>query len=127
MATGPQLSASADAWAARATRKGVETDHYKIAFRPNGTFDLYDKQTRRRYRRQLLFEDTEDIGDGYDYSHAKRGRTLTTERAKARIRVAERAPCTSPMRSDYPGGCRSGWTRPGPGGARPPGRCPSGP
>lgn len=106
---------STDAWAARANRKGIETDHYKITFHPNGTFDLYDKQTRRRYPRQLLFEDTEDIGDGYDYSPARQGRTLTTERVKARIRIVERGPLfvtyevTLPWR--LPVGMDKTWTR----------------
>ncbi len=115
MVPAPKRREPADTWAARATRKGIETDHYKIAFRPNGTFDLYDKQTRRRYHRQLLFEDTEDIGDGYDYSPAKRGRTLTTERVKARIRILERGPLfvayeiTLPWR--LPVGMDKTWTR----------------
>lgn len=83
-------ASSSQAWERQATPKGIDTNYYRIRFHSNGTFDLYDKKTRRRLPRQLLFEDTEDAGDEYDYSKAPQSKTYTTERVKARIRIVER-------------------------------------
>lgn len=85
-------SGASSEWAKKATPKQIETDHYQIRFRSNGTFDLYDRKTRRTLKNQLLFEDTEDVGDEYDYSPAPKGKTLTTEKVRARIRIIERGP-----------------------------------
>jgi alpha-mannosidase len=48
----------------------LENQHLRAVLHPDGTFDLEDKATGRRYPGLNLLEDAEDIGDEYDYSPA---------------------------------------------------------
>ncbi len=89
---GKAAQSAKDRWAAKATGQGVETEHYKIRFQSNGSFDLYDKSTRGWHKSLLVFEDTEDAGDEYDYSPGANSLTLTTGGVKARVRIVARGP-----------------------------------
>ncbi len=91
-----------DEWSASARKDSVETEFYRIRIRPNGSIDLFDRETGARYTRLHIFEDSEDVGDEYDYSPAKSGRTFTTEKAKARIRIVERGPVHVTWRIEIP-------------------------
>jgi alpha-mannosidase len=64
----------------------IENAILKATLNPNGTVDLVEKDTRRRFRGLNLFEDTEDCGDEYDYSPLrKNSKTLTFEKTKGRV------------------------------------------
>jgi mannosylglycerate hydrolase len=78
------------AWCRKATDAGIETAEYRIKFHSNGSFDLKDKHTGALLRNVLVFEDTEDAGDEYDYSHAARGARLTTADAAAKVKLVAR-------------------------------------
>lgn len=90
--SGKPRQTAGDRWAAKATIRSIETEYYKIRFRGDGSFDLYDKSTRGWHRNLLVFEDTEDTGDEYDYSPGANSLTLTTGGVKARLRIVERGP-----------------------------------
>lgn len=78
-------------WSKNATTKSISTEFYRINFRPNGTFDIFDRRSKQWHRGQHLFEDTEDVGDEYDYSPSRKGsKTLTTRNCRARIRIVQR-------------------------------------
>ncbi len=79
-------------WCRKASGKGIETDHLKLKFHPNGSFDLLDKASGVRHRNLMVFEDMEDAGDEYDWSHAPKGKRFTTRKAKARIELVARGP-----------------------------------
>ena len=60
-----------------------------LQLHPNGTFDVTDKATGRRHTGLNLLEDTEDIGDEYDYSPAAETETVTTAGLSGRLAVVE--------------------------------------
>lgn len=43
----------------------MENEKLRVVIRPDGTFDLTDKNSGRTYTRQMLFEDTGEAGDVY--------------------------------------------------------------
>ena len=56
----------------------IENSHVRIVVQPNGTFDLTDKQSGRTFSGLNLLEDTEDVGDEYDYSPGEQSSTVTS-------------------------------------------------
>ncbi len=67
----------------------IENDCVTVGLYPNGTFDVTDKGTGRVYRGLNLLEDTEDVGDEYDYSPCADSDTITTEDATGRTTIVE--------------------------------------
>ena len=67
----------------------LENDLVAVCLHPDGTFDLTDKRSGENYEGLNLLEDTEDIGDEYDYSPAERGRTITAAGAEGTVRVVD--------------------------------------
>lgn len=65
----------------------VENAYLRVKFFPDGSFDLLDKISKRQYQRCHLFEDTEDVGDEYDYSPAARSQTIWSRGRKGKLRV----------------------------------------
>ncbi|MBU8872106.1 MAG: hypothetical protein KOO60_14655 [Gemmatimonadales bacterium] len=57
----------------------LENDQVCVTLRANGSFDLLDKPTGRLFAGLNRLEDTEDIGDEYDYCPAPQGRTVYPE------------------------------------------------
>jgi alpha-mannosidase len=51
----------------------------RIRLHPNGTLDLLDQATGREFRNLNLLEDTEDVGDEYDFSRAVASETVTSD------------------------------------------------
>jgi alpha-mannosidase len=58
------------AGAVRCTSNVIENDMIKVTVLKNGTMNLLDKRTGEEYRGLLEFEDSEDVGDEYDYCPA---------------------------------------------------------
>ena len=56
----------------------VENAYCRVDVLANGTFDLTDKSSGRRYLGLNLLEDTEDVGDEYDYSPTVQSMTVTS-------------------------------------------------
>jgi mannosylglycerate hydrolase len=65
----------------------VENEFLTLTVHPDGTFDVLDKSTGNRFEGLHWFEDTEDVGDEYDYSPARTSLTLDSRGADARIEM----------------------------------------
>ncbi|NNG16883.1 MAG: hypothetical protein HKM89_10415, partial [Gemmatimonadales bacterium] len=68
----------------------IENEILLLTMHPNGTFDVTEKETGRRYPGLNLLEDTEDIGDEYDYSPSTETETVTAAGMSGRLTVVER-------------------------------------
>jgi alpha-mannosidase len=67
----------------------IENDFYLLRLHPNGTFDVTDKATGQHYSGLNLLEDTEDVGDEYDYSPSAETETVTATGLSGRVTVVE--------------------------------------
>ena len=67
----------------------IENEYYRVVVHQNGTFDLVDKATGRSYERLNRLEDTEDVGDEYDYSPCRDSQTVTSDRASGTIETVK--------------------------------------
>ncbi|RDE13381.1 MAG: hypothetical protein C4K49_08575 [Candidatus Thorarchaeota archaeon] len=56
--------------AVRCSRNTIENDFVRVSLLNNGTMAIFDKRTGEEYRGLLEFEDSEDVGDEYDYCPA---------------------------------------------------------
>lgn len=54
-----------------ASNKSIENEFYKIDINNNGSLNILDKKKGCKYNEVLLFEDSADGGDSYDYSPIK--------------------------------------------------------
>ena len=76
-------------WAVRVVGNSLENDLVRVTLHHNGTFDVEDKRSGDICRGLNLYEDTEDIGDEYDYSPAANPLTLTSADTYGDIRTIE--------------------------------------
>lgn len=67
----------------------MENEFVRVKVHSNGTFDLYDKVTETAYPLLNRLEDTEDVGDEYDFSPCDSGETVLTGDAEGEIAVVE--------------------------------------
>lgn len=65
--------------------QALENDYYRVTVNPNGTLDILDKQTFRRYQQVLELENGSDDGDEYDYSPARDEWLLTSGHLTAEV------------------------------------------
>jgi alpha-mannosidase len=71
------------------TNDTIENQFCALHIHPNGTFDLVDKATGHRYRSLNLLEDTEDVGDEYDYSPCEHSETVTAHGVSGQTTIVE--------------------------------------
>ena len=71
----------------RADDTSLENETFKVTVNANGSLDVLDKEMGELWKNQNVFEDMEDVGDEYNYSHAEHGLRLTTIEAKAESRL----------------------------------------
>ena len=67
----------------------MENEFVRVTVHSNGTFDLYDKVTETAYPGLNRLEDTQDVGDEYDYSPCESGATVLAGDAEGEMRVVE--------------------------------------
>jgi len=67
----------------------IENATCRVRLHTDGTFDVEDKATGECYPGLNCLEDTEDVGDEYDYSPAAESRTFTSKAAPGTIRTLE--------------------------------------
>ncbi len=73
--------------------RAFENEFFKLQIAANGSLTFKDKATRREYRGLLVFEDTEDCGDAYNWSYlAKGSQTFTTGKAQPKIAKIHEGP-----------------------------------
>ena len=58
----------------------------RVRLHPDGSFDLLHRTTGREMRNLNVLEDTEDVGDEYDFSRATRSETLTSRGVEGVVR-----------------------------------------
>ncbi|MBI5093773.1 MAG: hypothetical protein HZB26_15185 [Candidatus Hydrogenedentes bacterium] len=76
-----------------------ENDHYTLAIQSNGSLDLRDKATKKTYPGLLIFEDSEDCGDEYNWSYLpSKPEPLTTAKSKARLKRIHSGPLSATWR-----------------------------
>ncbi|NNK49503.1 MAG: hypothetical protein HKP01_11585 [Gemmatimonadetes bacterium] len=59
----------------------------RVTLHPDGSFDLLDRTAGREYRSLNVLEDTEDVGDEYDFSRAARSTTITSRGLEGTVRT----------------------------------------
>jgi alpha-mannosidase len=67
----------------------LENEFCTVQLFPNGTFDVHDRRSGHSYTGLNRLEDTEDVGDEYDYSPCAESLTVTSEAASGTVRVLE--------------------------------------
>ena len=65
--------------------KQIETENIILTINSNGSFNLFDKRSKKLYERQNIYEYIGDIGDEYNTELA--GEPITTEKTVANITV----------------------------------------
>ncbi|MCP3978244.1 MAG: hypothetical protein GY716_02775 [bacterium] len=85
----------------RAEGDVLENELLRVRLHGNGTFDLEDKRSGREYTGLNLLEDTEDIGDEYDYCPAERTRTLDSSSATGDVCVVESGGWSAALESEF--------------------------
>jgi mannosylglycerate hydrolase len=75
--------------AVRISSDTLENRFYRLKVHLNGTFDLTEKTSGRRFTGLNLFEDSADTGDEYDFAPAAVGGTVTTKSVKSRVECSD--------------------------------------
>jgi len=76
--------------------RSMENRYLKVTIQSDGSLSLLDKQTGFIYEKLLIFEDSGDAGDEYNYSPPVRDKRITSEGVSATIeRVLEGPFCAS--------------------------------
>ena len=89
---GPQIDAAGAAAPQNVVTAAVnrmENRFCRVTLHSNGTFDLFDKITETNYPSLNLLEDTEDVGDEYDYAPCARSMTVTSTSTFGQTRIVE--------------------------------------
>lgn len=79
----------------------MENDHVRLTIRSNGTFDIVHRDTKTVFFNQNMLEDTEDVGDEYNYSYARNTQTVTSEGVKGKLTIVEHGPVRATVRADF--------------------------
>ncbi len=80
----------------------IDNEFYSVRVRGNGTFDVHDKATGRAFTGLNRLEDTEDIGDEYDYSPAPRSQTITNDDVSGAVRVIDGGGLRGTLEATFP-------------------------
>ncbi len=69
----------------------IFNEHIHVVFRGDGTFDLEDKATGSLFVGLNLLEDSEDIGDEYDFCHAEIGGLFFAGGNPGKVRIIDKS------------------------------------
>ena len=78
----------------------AENEFYAITINENGSFNILDKVHNQMYEQVLGIEDGADDGDGYDFSELEDDFIITSEQAKATIKI-EKIGCKTVLCSTF--------------------------
>ncbi len=84
--------------AVRCTGNVIENDQIKVTILKNGTMNLLDKRTGEEYKGLLEFEDSEDVGDEYDYCPAHVHRSIGSADVDCTIEPVTSGPLVGSIR-----------------------------
>ncbi len=85
----------------RASAMTIENDYLKVTAHKNGTIDLYNKKTGKRYSELLLLEDNADRGNAYNYYENDGSEIVTSREVKAKIKLLEDTPLVQKLSIAY--------------------------
>lgn len=74
------------------TTHSMENPYLKITIARDGSFELLDKETGHSYHDLLVFEDSGDEGDEYNFSPPKNDRIISSKGMKADIKCLSKGP-----------------------------------
>ena len=83
------------------TADTLENEFSVVRLHPNGTFDVTDKRTGHSYDGLNRLEDTEDVGDEYDYSPCSHSETITSADSNGTVSVAEDSVLRGRLQADF--------------------------
>jgi mannosylglycerate hydrolase len=79
--------------AVQASARGFENGFYKLSIADDGSLRYRDKRSGREFKDLLVFEETEDCGDEYNWSYLpENSQTLTTAGARAEVSLVHSGP-----------------------------------
>ncbi|GEN55580.1 glycosyl hydrolase [Halolactibacillus alkaliphilus] len=73
----------------------MENDYLTVEIAQNGSLNITDKRTAKKYRGLNVYEDTGDIGNEYMYKQSSDGLVRTTENEVAQIELVEDSPISA--------------------------------
>ncbi len=79
----------------------LENEFVSVRLHEDGTFDVSDKRTGSEFPGLNRLEDTEDIGDEYDYSPCANSKTITSDGATGTVRVLESTGLRGRLEAEY--------------------------
>lgn len=79
----------------------AENKYYKLWFNNNGTINIIDKMSSKKFTSLHYFEDCADIGDGYGFKRPENDIIITTKTRKAKITILEKNNLTTIFNIDY--------------------------
>lgn len=89
---GPEPSPPGVEHPVRVFDRGMENRHLRVEIEADGTLNLLDKHTGRRFEGLAYYVDDEDAGDEYDYSPCPNPESLSTLGKPASIRLRHTGP-----------------------------------
>jgi alpha-mannosidase len=79
----------------------IENGFYRLRLHPDGRFDVEHKATKQRYAGLNRLEDTEDVGDEYDYCPADESRSVTSAGAAGAVRTLQNGALRGRLQADF--------------------------
>ncbi len=79
----------------------MENERVRVTLHADGTFDLFDKQTETEYKGLNRLEDTEDVGDEYDYAPCAETKTIHSDGAIGVVRILEATDLAATLEAEF--------------------------
>lgn len=79
----------------------IENEFFKVKVSEDGTFEIEDKRNGAVYKNLNLFEDDEDAGDEYTYSHAENCQKIYSTDFKPKISIFEKTSFKNTIKIEY--------------------------
>ncbi|UCH83325.1 MAG: hypothetical protein JSW50_12810, partial [Candidatus Latescibacterota bacterium] len=79
----------------------IENEYYRVRVHSNGIFDVEEKSTGQRIPGLNRLEDSEDVGDTYDYSPAAADQTLSSQDVRGTVKIVENTYFSATLEATY--------------------------
>ncbi|MCX7918251.1 MAG: glycosyl hydrolase-related protein [bacterium] len=78
----------------------LENEFLQIEVNPNGSLNIWHKETDTEYKNCLIYEDGADAGDEYNYSPPRKDTIITTESSSPQISLVDNGPLAATVKID---------------------------
>lgn len=82
-------------------QNAIENEYYLVEVKENGALKIKDKISGSILDGVLIFEDTEDAGDEYNFSPVKNSKRITSDGEKAKISLEESGPVAATLKIGF--------------------------